>query len=205
MVARRFGREGFSVALIARNREKLDALAAELQSEGIEAKRYVAEVRDRAALVPALDAAADLGPIEVLQHSPVPNPAFLKPVLETTPEDLQAAAGFSILGPVTAIRHVLPGMRELGRGTILLPNGSSAAAPNGAVAGTSVAFAGESAYGAMLHEALKPVGIHVGQLIIAGWTDGGEPAYASAALAERLWGFHTERGALRAVAGDDQS
>lgn len=32
-LARRFGREGFSVALISRNQERLDALAADLAAE----------------------------------------------------------------------------------------------------------------------------------------------------------------------------
>lgn len=52
-------------------------------------------------------------------------------------------------------------MRELGRGTVLFINGGSAVTPNGNVTGTSVAFAGESAYGQLLHDALVPEGIHV--------------------------------------------
>ena len=70
------------------------------------------------ALTAALDrAAADLGPIEVLVYSPLPQQEFLRPVLETTVDDLRAAAEFSILGPVTAVRQVLPGMRAAGRGS----------------------------------------------------------------------------------------
>ena len=64
-------------------------------------------------------------------------------------------------------------MLEHGAGTILLINGSSAATPNGRVAGTSTAFAGESAYGAMLHEAAAPRGVNVRQLIIPGAIGGG--------------------------------
>ncbi|MBQ1082065.1 SDR family oxidoreductase [Nocardiopsis sp. B62] len=196
--ALRFGREGFSVALVARNQEGLDQLARDLASEGIEARGYGADVRDRPSLTRALEsAAADLGAIEVLQYSPVPSREFLRPVLETTPEDLAAAVEFSVLGPATAVGQVLPGMGELGHGTILLVNGSSAATPNGNVAGTSTAFAGESAYGHMLHEALAPVNIHVGQLIIPGAIGGGDPRYAPEALADRLWTIHDERGPFR--------
>jgi NAD(P)-dependent dehydrogenase (short-subunit alcohol dehydrogenase family) len=36
-VARRFGREGFQVALVARNQTRLDAFTAELAAEGITA------------------------------------------------------------------------------------------------------------------------------------------------------------------------
>jgi NADP-dependent 3-hydroxy acid dehydrogenase YdfG len=200
--ARRFGREGFSVALIARNPEKLDRIRDELSADGVEAGGYTADVQDAVALGRALEtAAAELGPIEVLQYSPVPRKEFLRPVLETTPDDLTAATAFSIVGPVTAVRQVLPGMQNLGRGTILLVNGSSAATPNGNVAGTSVAFAGESAYGAMLHEALAPQNIHVGQLIIPGAIGGGDPLYAPEALADRLWNIHTQRGEYRVTVG----
>lgn len=196
--ARRFAREGFSVALISRSPEKLADLRKDLAAQGVEARGYAADARDAGGLRAALDAAAsDLGPIEVLQYSPVPRPEFLRPVLETTVDDLAAATAFSILGPVAAVRAVLPGMEQLGRGTILLVNGSSAVTPNGNVAGTSTAFAGESAYGTMLHDALAPGGIHVGQLIIPGAIGGGDPLYAPDALADRLWAIHVDRGPFR--------
>lgn len=203
--ARRFAREGFSVALVSRDPAKLDALRDELATLGVQARAYAADVQDRAALGAALrSAAADLGPIEVLQYSPVPRPQFLRPVLDTGIDDLAAATEFSILGPVTAVQAVLPGMRELGRGTFLFVNGSSAATPNGNVAGTSVAFAGESAYARMLHEAVAPSNVHVGQLIIPGAIGGGDPLYAPDALADRLWAMHSRRGAFRTTVGTDE-
>lgn len=200
--ALRFGREGFAVALISRTQDNVDRLAQDLETEGITARGFAADVTDRAALAQALDAAAkELGPIEVLQYSPIPSRDFLKPVLDTTPADLETAAAFSILAPATAIQHLLPGFAALGTGTVLLVNGSSAATPNGKVAGTSVAFAGESAYGQMLHDALAEQNVHVGQLIIPGAIGGGDPLYAPDALAERLWTIHTARGAFRTTVG----
>jgi hypothetical protein len=96
-------------------------------------------------LVAALgQASEELGTIEVLEYSPIPQREFLRPVLETTVDDLTAAVEFSVLGPVTAVEQVLPGMRSLGRGTVPFVNGGSGARPNPNVAGTSVAFAGES-------------------------------------------------------------
>src|SRR5699024_9350390 len=113
-----------------------------------------------------------------------------KPVLETDAEDLVAPVEQSIYGPVAAVQQVLPGMRELGRGTVLLINGGSGARPKGTVTGTSVAFAGEGAYGQVLHEALAPEDIHVAQLIIPFGIGGGEPSHEPAALADRIWGLH---------------
>jgi NADP-dependent 3-hydroxy acid dehydrogenase YdfG len=191
--ARRFGAEGFNVALISRTQENVDALAAELSGAGITACGYAADVRDAASLIAALSRAAEeLGAIEILQFSPVPSKEYLRPVLETTPDELRSALEFSALGSLAAIQGVLPGMRALGRGTVLFVNGSSAVRPNHQYAGTSTAFAAESAYAQMLHDALAPEGIKVSQLIIPLGIGGGDPAHEPAALAETLWGIHSE-------------
>jgi NADP-dependent 3-hydroxy acid dehydrogenase YdfG len=201
--ARRFGRQGFSVALISRTQANVDELAAALSADGMTARGYAANARDPLTLGAALDAAAaDLGPIEVLQYSPVPAKEFMKPVLDTTADDLVGPVEQSVYGPVTAVQHVLPGMRERRRGTILLINGGSAATPNGNVAGTSVAFAGESAYGRMLHDALEGSGIHVVQLIIPRGIGGGEPDHEPDVLAHRIWSLHRDRGAFRSLVGE---
>jgi NADP-dependent 3-hydroxy acid dehydrogenase YdfG len=106
----------------------VDELAKELSAEGITTAGYAANVRDGDALAAALARAGDeLGTIEVLEYSPIPQKEFLRPVLETTTADLAAAVEFSIHGPVTAVGQVSPGMRSLGRGALLLVNGGSGA------------------------------------------------------------------------------
>jgi short-subunit dehydrogenase len=202
-VARRFGRAGHDVALISRTQEHLDVLAADLTREGVTARGFAADVHEPDALAAALDAAiAALGPIEVLQYSPVPHKDFMRPVLETTPADLAGPVSFSVYGPVAAVRQVLPGMRELGRGTILFVNGGTAAVPHPERAGTSIAFAAESAYGHLLHEALADDGIHVGQLIVPGAIIPGHPRKDPATLAEVLWTIHRDRHGFRHFADD---
>jgi len=66
-------------------------------------------------------------------------------------------------------------MHSLGRGTVLFVNGGAGARPNPKVAGTSIAFAGESAYVRMLHDKLAPKNIHVGQLVIPSAIEAGHP------------------------------
>lgn len=202
-VARRFGREGFGVALVSRNQERVDALAAGLAGAGVTARGFAADVRDPKALGAALDAASEaLGAVEVLQYSPIPHPDYMRPVLETRPEDLVGPIEFSLYGSVAAVRQVLPGMRTLGRGTVLFVNGGSAVIPHPERAGTSIAFAAESAYGHLLHDTLAPDGIHVGQLIIPGAISAGHPRKDPDALAETLWGMHRDRHGFRHFADD---
>lgn len=196
--ARRFGHEGFDIALISRSQDHLDALAAELDQDGVHARGFAADVRDHRALAAALDAAtATLGPIEVLQYSPVPHKDFMKPVQHTRPEDLHGPLAFSLFGPMTAVERVLPDMRELGRGTVLFVNGGSAVRPHPERAGTSIAFAAESAYAAMLHDSLAPEDIHVAQLIIPGAIAPGDEHTDPALLADTLWSLHRQRGDFR--------
>lgn len=201
--ARKFGREGFSVALIARNPEKLGELEQLLAADGIAVGSYIADVRDRSALSTALARAADeIGPVDVLQFNPNPSGQFLRPILDTEVADLAAATEFSVLGLATAVERVLPGMMQRRSGTILFVNGASATRPNKNVAGTSVAFAAESAYGAMLHEALEPHGIGVHQLIVPGAIGGGNPIFEPEALADRLWALHSEPGGFRVTVAE---
>jgi short-subunit dehydrogenase len=205
-VARRFGREGFDVALVARDTARLDAQAGALAAEGVSARGFAADVHDPQALRAALDrAAASLGPVEVLQYSPLPRPDFMMPVLETTYADLVGPVEFSVYGPVAAVQQVLPGMRDLGRGTVLFVNGGTAVVPHPDRAGTSIAFAAESAYGQLLHDALAAEGIHVAQLVIPGAIVPGHERKDPDVLANTLWELHRDRHGFRHFADDLES
>lgn len=202
-VARRFGREGYDIALVARDRDRLDGLVRELSEGGVRARAFPADVREPERLTGALaDAARELGTVEVLQYSPVPPRDFMRPVLETGHRQLTGPVEFSVYGPVAAVRQVLPGMRRLGRGTILFVNGGTAVVPHVERAGTSVAFAAQSAYGHLLHERLAAEGIHVAQLVVPGAITPGHPRKDPAVLAETLWGMHRERHGFRHFADD---
>lgn len=197
-VARQFGRQGFRVALFSRNQAKLDGMAAELKEQNITARGFAVDVRDPAALRVALEAASsELGAIEILQYSPIPHRDFLKPVLETTIADLAGAVEFSILGPFTAVRQVLGDMRSLHRGTIVFVNGGTSVRPLAQYAGTSIAFAGESAYAQVLHEALEPENIYVAQLVIPGAIADDDPDSNPHTIAERIWTLHVEHAGFR--------
>lgn len=205
-VARRFGREGFAVGLISRNQAKVDALAEDLSRDGISAAGFAADVRDPQSIARALEQVTEtLGPIEVLQYSPLPQKDFMRPVLETTPADLVGPIEFSIYGPVAAVHQVVPGMRFLGenRGTILFVNGGSAVTPGRNVTGTSVAFAGQAAYAQLLHEVLGEEGIQVSQLIIGGQIVSGDTEKDPDVLAEHLWSLHTKRDQFRHQVSSD--
>ncbi|WP_150308230.1 SDR family NAD(P)-dependent oxidoreductase [Planctomonas psychrotolerans] len=199
-VARRFGREGFSIALISRDQSKLDAMAAELEASGVTARGFAADVLAPAELEDALArAAAELGPITALQYSPLPSRDYLKPVLDLTPELALEALSFSALGLIHAVRAVLPAMRQAGEGSILLINGGTSVKARAGFAGTSVAFPAESAYGEMLHDALDSEGVRVKQLVIPGGIPQLQLDNGIDDVADRIWGLHAEDGPFRTM------
>ena len=199
-VARRFGREGFSVALISRNREKLDGMVAELAEADVTAAAFTADVRVPAELEDALArAAAELGPITALQYSPLPSRDYLKPVLDLTPELALEALQFSALGLIHSVRAVLPAMREAGEGSVILINGGTSVKARAGFAGTSVAFPAESAYGEMLHDALAEEGIRVAQLVIPGGIPQLDLPNGIDDVADRIWSLHAEAGPFRTL------
>ena len=192
-VARRFGREGFAVGLVSRTESRLVELAAQLQLDGVTAAGVAADIRDSDALAGAIRRLADeLGPVEVLEYSPLPAPEFMKPVLESTVQDIRGPLEFSVLGAVAATQTVIGPMRQARRGTILFTTGGAAVHPNPARAGVGISFAGEVAYARMLHDALRDEGIHVAHIAVAGRIAPGADSEPED-VAEVLWTHHVDR------------
>ena len=202
-VARRFGKEGFAVGLVSRTREKLDGLVAELEADGITAAAAPADIRDPEALTGAIHELAEkLGPVEVLEYSPLPAKEFMKPILETTVDDVRGPLEFSVLGAVAAATAVLPAMRAAGKGTILYTTGGAAIKPYPLRAGVGISFAGEVAYARMLHDELADSGIHVAHTAIAGRIAPGED-HEPDEIADVLWRHHVERRGFQTRIGID--
>jgi short-subunit dehydrogenase len=192
-VARRFGREGFAVGLVSRTESRLVELAAQLRLDGVPVGVAAADIRDSDALASAIGKlAAELGPVDVLEYSPLPAAQFMKPVLETTVEDVRGPLEFSVLGAVAATQAVIGSMRETGRGTILFTTGAAAVHPNPDRAGVGISFAGEVAYARMLHDALGDEGIHVAHIAVAGRIAPGADNDPED-IADVLWTHHVDR------------
>jgi NAD(P)-dependent dehydrogenase (short-subunit alcohol dehydrogenase family) len=113
-VARRFGREGWVVELLARRRDALARLASDLQAEGIDAAWTAVDIADDAALTRAVAAVTERrGRVDVLHF----NPSVFRmadPLHLTAPEllaDLHVGAA-ALLTAVQAARPAFaPGSR----------------------------------------------------------------------------------------------
>jgi len=200
-IARRFGREGFSVGLVSRTQSKLDDLAGQLRADGITASGAAADIRDSDALAAAIrKLAGELGEVEVLGYQPLPAREFMKPILETSADDVRGPLEFSVVGAVAATQAVVRPMLDAGRGTIHFTTGGAAIKPYPLRAGVGISFAGEVAYARMLHEELAPRGIHVAHTAIAGWIAPGKD-HEPDDVAEVIWSHHANRGPFQTLIG----
>ena len=204
-IARTFGRQGFSVALIARTQHKLDRLAADLGAEGITAAGFAADVLDRPSLVAALNAAAErFGAIDVLEYSPSDTAGgVLAPVdvRDATPENVQPQIEYYLYGAMAAVDAVLPAMQAAGHGTIIVTTGAGSVRP-------VPMYGNVTAGGAALRNwalnrgtalASDETGVHLAHVAIGVWmtdeapADSRIPSRSPSDIAPLYWNLHTDR------------
>ncbi|MFI7448494.1 SDR family NAD(P)-dependent oxidoreductase [Nonomuraea sp. NPDC049714] len=207
-VARTFGSRGFDVALIARTKEKLETLVAQLGQEGITAAAFPADILDRASLTDALDAAkARFGGIDVLEyspapHSPVPGLTLAAPS-EVTVDNLQPMIEYAFYGAITAAQAVLPAMREAGAGTLLFTAGGGSVDPVPMFGNVNPAQAALRNWVINLDKELAGSGVHAAHVVIDVWIGGGGPEGSPTATPEQIaplyWNLHENRDRSEAV------
>lgn len=167
-IAKKFGQNGFRIALIARNQQRLDTMATQLKTEfHIEAKGFAADVMDRDSLVSAFTAIKKAyGFIDILEFSPAIPMDRYQTTLEVTPASALHEFEFEVLAGLTAIQQVLPAMLEKKTGALLFTTGISSVQPLPRLANVGIAISGLRNYLTNLHHEVAPKGIYVGHLAI---------------------------------------
>ncbi|QUI29716.1 SDR family NAD(P)-dependent oxidoreductase [Streptomyces alfalfae] len=190
-VARRFGREGFRVALVARRKDRLDALVEVLTGEGIEAVAFTADL-SRPAEVPALvEAIRDrFGRIDVVEYGPISGDQGFTPAAELDAATLEGLTPLLLFTPVEVVQAVLPEWTERGEGAFLLALGYSAAQPMPHLSGLGPVMAATRNYLYSLNAELADRGIYVGALTIASLIARSEVSAAAQAAFESADGPH---------------
>jgi short-subunit dehydrogenase len=152
--------ERYRVAMIARNEERLEALAAEVP----EAIPFICDVADENALASTIAAITELGVPKVLIHNAVGGGAG--DILSIDPQKLQTNFNINTMALLHLIQAFGPGMVKAGEGAILATGNTAA------YRGRSnfVSFAPtKAAQRIMLESAarlLGPQGVHVAYVAI---------------------------------------
>ncbi|MER7183015.1 SDR family NAD(P)-dependent oxidoreductase [Streptomyces hyaluromycini] len=216
-VARRFGQEGFQVALVARTPSRLNALTEELAEEGIEAAGFAVDLADRSALPRTTEAITSrFGPIDVLEYAPA-GPDWLPrqtPIRDADVEAFDFPLDLLLRTPVALVRRILPGMIERGHGAVLFGLPVAAGTPVPQIGNMAVAASAARAYLHNLHTDLTGTGVYAGLLQVAGMVGGSDSArYVAehwdpstlpepldpADLADACWDLYLKRDRFEAV------
>lgn len=216
-IARRFGQEGFKVALLARNEQKLTGMVGELANLGIEAASFQADVTDISALRAALqNVITHFGSVDVLEYGPASGMDKMRTVLETDTETAQFQFAYNVLGAIEAVQTVLPGMVARKDGAILFTTAVSAQHPINMTASFGIAAGAQLNYARLLHDNLKSDGIYAGIVSIAALVTSDDPANAATAanfppglpvisaddVADQHWALYTTRDQCEAFVGN---
>jgi NAD(P)-dependent dehydrogenase (short-subunit alcohol dehydrogenase family) len=189
-LARTFSLAGHPVALLARDKARLDAYAAELSAAGgAGARGYVADAADPVSLRSALDSAiTELGAPDVLVY----NVGVLRPDSPTGGDDQDWAdnTAVNVLGARVAADVVLPRLRD-GRGSLLFTGGGYALRPSAAFSSLSVGKAALRAYVQLLHGQLAGTGVHATSVTITA-AIGGDGRFDPAVIARAYRDLHEQ-------------
>ncbi|KUL38877.1 short-chain dehydrogenase [Streptomyces sp. NRRL F-4489] len=164
-VARRFAREGSSVAVLARSQATVDGAVTAVEEAGGTALGLLADAADEVSLRSALDAAVEgFGVPDVLVY----NAAWVRYDRpgELSAAELAATLRVNVVGAVSAVAHLAPRMAAAGGGTVLLTSGMPA--PLAAATSLSIGKAGLRAARAVLAEEFGPRGVHIAAVTVAG-------------------------------------
>jgi NAD(P)-dependent dehydrogenase (short-subunit alcohol dehydrogenase family) len=201
-IARRFAGGGYDVAMLARNGERLAALAEEVAH----ARAYPCDVTDEAQLDRAIAAVtAELGAPSVLVHNAVGG-AFGS-FLEIDPQVLNRNFQVNAMALLHLARRLAPAMVEAGKGAIVVTGNTSALRGKAKFAGFAPTKAAQRILAEAMARELGPKGVHVAYIVIDAvidlawtrerWSQAPDDFFIKpSAIAEEVWHVaHQERSA----------
>ena len=160
-IAKRFGKEGLQIALVARTADKLQSMVDELKEKGIEASCFVADLGNKEQVEKAVaDIKEKYGKIDIVEFSPGGIMSAVAP-LEVTVENAREAFDAIVVSAIHVVNSVVSDMIERGEGALLFTSGLSAMYPIPILGNIGISMAGLRNYIANLHAALAPKGILV--------------------------------------------
>ena len=210
-MAEKFGAEGFSVALVARNEERLAQGVQALRDKGVTAAAFPADAADPASIRAAIGKArAELGAITVV-HWNAYGGHEAADLLAVDPLVVGRAFDVAIVGHLAALQEALPDLKSTPAGAILITNGAfgalapamDALAVSLKTMGVAVANAAKHKLVGLLAARLKEDGVYVGEVMIAGAVKGtawaADGGIQGAAIATKFWDLYQARGEIRAM------
>ena len=201
-VARRFAREGFAVALMARREQSVADVQEEIEGAGGRALPVSADATDPASVAAAFDEVrSNLGAPEIFVYNAG---AFqMGGILDLSPEKFDECFKANCAGAFYAAQQVLPAMVDGGRGTVLLTGATAALRGGARFSALAVGKFGLRALAQSMAREFGPRGIHVAHVVVDGQIDTPRVREMSPgredhtmlspdAIAETYWQLHSQ-------------
>jgi len=161
--ARRFGAEGYAVALLARS----TAFSEEVASELPDARAYACDVADATSVARTFDAIRrELGEPEVLVYNA--GSGVWGTIEDATAADFESSWRVNALGGFLAAKQVIPTMKRAGRGSIVFVGATASRKAGARSAAFSSAKGAQRSLAESMARALWPAGIHVALIVVDG-------------------------------------
>jgi len=189
-VGKRFAREGFKVAQVARRAEALAGYEAELRKAGADVRSYAADAGNVDSLKSAFSRIqSELGAPEVLVY----NAAVLGQSKPSTLDPAKALQDFqvNVLGALVSAQQVIPAMRAQKRGTLLFTGGGLALNPYPDYASLGIGKAGVRNLAHSLAGELEADGVHAATVTVCGFVKPGTH-FDPDKIAEEYWKLHLQ-------------
>jgi NAD(P)-dependent dehydrogenase (short-subunit alcohol dehydrogenase family) len=210
-VAEKFGGEGFSVALIGRNEDRLNAGASALKAKGINAYAVPADAADPASIRSAVqNVRSHLGPITVL-HWNAYGGMEAGDLLTADQASLHKVFDVAVFGLLAATDEALPDLKQSGEGALLISNGAfgevSPEIDETVVSlhlmGLALSSAAKHKLVGLLSKRLNADGVYVGEVMvyhtIRGTGSTNDDSVDPSVIAAKHWELYKARGETRAV------
>jgi short-subunit dehydrogenase len=212
-VARRFGKEGFRVALVSRTAAKLDAGVKALADAGVVAKAFPCDLSEAGAVTRVIsDVREQLGPIAVLHWNAYAGGAG--DLTTADPAEMHQAFDLSATRLVEAVQAALPDLRTQENAAVLVTGGGlafydpkvDAMAVEWKAMGLAIGKAAQHKVVGLLHQRLAPENIYVADLLVLGVVKGtafdrGQGTLDANAIADRFWSMYQDRNEATSTFG----
>jgi NAD(P)-dependent dehydrogenase (short-subunit alcohol dehydrogenase family) len=165
-IARRFAKEGYTVAVTGRTAGSLHTIVDEIESFGGKGLAIPGDVQKEGDLLEIVAGLEARGPIEVGVYNA--GNALWRPPLETTTADFEAVWRVGCLGGFMFAREVARVMCQRARGTLLFTGATASLRGRGASTAFAAAKAGLRSVSQSFAREFGPQGIHVAHVIIDG-------------------------------------
>lgn len=189
-LAESFGKLGYQLVLVSRNKANLAPLETALLKAGHTVTLMSADLGDEQQ-ISSLFAVIDeqVGQTEVLIY----NASAYRPVVasQVTIQDLQADLAISVGGVIASTRAVMDKMAAKGKGTILVTGGGSGIEPMMQAATLSMGKAALRNLSLQLFQELAPKNIHFATVTICGWIQP-ETHFAPEKIAQSYVALHQQ-------------